>query len=211
MGVQVSPRAQDNLNYMLYTGIGDKGQTKIFHCKQSLSKSSIVAEALGSLDETNSFLGIVKAKLAERNITLYSVGPERAADIIQEMQENLFIIQAEVAGAEKTVGEEKIREMEDLIAGIEKEIPPITSFSIPGACIESAELDFARTLARKTERRVVAVAEESHAAEALRDKGFPKVSANTLAYLNRLSSLLFALARLSAHKSGIQESSPSYK
>jgi cob(I)alamin adenosyltransferase len=186
---------------MLYTKKGDDGKTSAYHCDQRFSKSSAVAEALGSLDETNSFLGIVKAKLAERNITLFSVGPERAADIIQEMQENLFIIQAEVAGAPKIVGEEKIREAEDLIAGIEKEIPPITSFSIPGACIESAELDFARTLARKTERRVVAVVEE----------GLVKVSLNTLAYLNRLSSLLFALARLSAHKSGIQENSPSYK
>jgi len=186
---------------MLYTRKGDNGQTKIFHCNQSLSKSSIVAEALGSLDETNSFLGIVKAKLAERNITLFSVGPERAADIIQEMQENLFIIQAEVAGAPKTVGEEKIKEVEDLIASIEKEIPPVTSFVIPGVSIESAEIDFARTLVRKVERRVVAVSEE----------GLAKVSANSFAYLNRLSSLLFALARLSAHKSGIQENSPSYK
>ena len=146
-------------------------------------------------------LGILKAKLAERNITLFSVGPERAADIIQEMQENLFIIQAEVAGADKTVGEEKIREVEDLIAGIEKEIPPITSFVIPGVSIESAEIDFARTLVRKAERRVVAVNLE----------GFIKVSDNTLAYLNRLSSLLFALARLSAHKSGINESAPTYE
>jgi cob(I)alamin adenosyltransferase len=186
---------------MLYTGKGDNGQTKIFHCKQSLSKSSIIAEALGSLDEANSFLGIVKAKLAEINFTLYSVGPERAADIIQEMQENLFIIQAEVAGAPKTVGEEKIREVEDLIAGIEKEIPPITSFVIPGVSIESAEIDFARTLVRKVERRVVAVNLE----------GFIKVSDNTLAYLNRLSSLLFALARLSAYKSGINESAPTYE
>ena len=132
-------------------------------------------------------------------------------DIIQEMQENLFIIQAEIAGAEKIIGEEKIREAEDLIAGIEKEIPPITSFIIPGVSIESAELDFARTLVRQAERRVVAVAEESHSAEASRDKGWPKISSNTLAYLNRLSSLLYALARLSAHKSGIIEGSPSYE
>lgn len=200
MGVQVSLRAQNKI-IMLYTRKGDNGQTKIFHCKQSLSKSSIIAEALGALDEADSFLGIVKAKLAERNITLFSVGQERAADIIQEMQENLFIIQAEVAGAEKKVGGEKIREVEDLIAGIEKEIPPITSFVIPGVSIESAEIDFARTLVRKAERRVVAVNLE----------GFIKVSDNTLAYLNRLSSLLFALARLSAHKSGINESAPTYK
>jgi len=186
---------------MLYTKKGDDGKTSAYHCDQRFSKSSLVAEALGSLDEANSFLGIVKAKLAERNITLFSVGPERAVDIIQEMQENIFIIQAEVAGAEKTVGEEKIREVEDLIASIEKEIPPITSFTISGVSIESAELDFARTLVRKTERRVVAVSEE----------GLVKVSANTFAYLNRLSSLLYALARLSAHKSGINEQSPSYK
>ena len=175
--------------------------TGTFGCDQRLSKSSAVAEALGALDEANSFLGIVKAKLAERNITLYSVGPERAADIIQEMQENLFIIQAEVAGADKALGEEKIREAEDLIAGIEKEIPPVTSFVIPGVSIESAELDFARTIVRRAERRVVAVAEE----------GLVKIGSNTLAYLNRLSSLLYALARLSAHKSGINESAPSYE
>ena len=186
---------------MLYTRKGDDGKTSAFECDQRFSKSSAIAEALGSLDETNSFLGIVKAKLAERNITLFSVGPERAADIIQEMQENLFIIQAEVAGADKTIGEEKIREVEDLLAGIEKEIPPVTSFIIPGASIESAELDFARTLVRQAERRVVAVSEE----------GLVKISANTFAYLNRLSSLLYALARLSAHKSGITEGSPSYE
>jgi cob(I)alamin adenosyltransferase len=186
---------------MTYTRTGDDGKTSLYHCDQRLSKSSVIAEALGSMDETNSFLGIVKAKLAERNITLFSVGPERAADIIQEMQENLFIIQAELAGAEKTIGEEKIKEVEDLIMAIEKEIPPITSFVIPGVSIESAELDFARTLVRKTERRVVAAAEE----------GKVKISLNVLAYLNRLSSLLFALARLSAHKSGINEQSPSYK
>ena len=195
---------------MLYTRKGDDGKTSAFACDQRFSKSSAIAEALGSLDETNSFLGVVKAKLAERNITLFSVGPERAADIIQEMQENLFIIQAEVAGADKTVGGEKIREVEDLIAGIEKEIPPITSFIIPGVSIESAELDFARTLVRQAERRAVAVSEESHSAEALRDGGFPKISANSFTYLNRLSSLLYALARLSAHKSGINESAPSY-
>ncbi len=184
----------------LYTKKGDDGKTSLYHCDQRMSKSSAVAEALGALDEANSFLGIVKAKLAERNMTLFSVGPERAADILQEMQKNLFIIQAEVAGAEKIIGEEKIKEEEDLIAIIEKEIPPITSFVISGVNIESAELDFARTLVRRAERRVVAV----------KDENLVKISTNTLAYLNRLSSLLFALARLSAHKSGIKESTPTY-
>jgi cob(I)alamin adenosyltransferase len=186
---------------MLYTRKGDNGTTKIFGCDQRLSKSSAIAEALGVLDETNSFLGIVRAKLAERNITLYVSGTEHAGDLVQDMQENLFTIQAEVAGADKMIGGEKIKEVEDLIASIEKEIPSVTTFIIPGASIESAELDFARTMVRQAERRVVAVAEES----------MVKISPNTLAYLNRLSSLLYALARLSAYKSGINESAPSYK
>jgi cob(I)alamin adenosyltransferase len=182
---------------MLYTRKGDDGKTSAYHCDQRFSKSSAIAEALGSLDELNSFLGVIKAK-----------SQPSIANSLHKMQENLFIIQAEVAcldarraGAEKTIGEEKIREAEDLIAGIEKEIPPITSFIVSGVSIESAELDFARTLVRRAERRVVGVL----------DEGLVKVSAHTLAYLNRLSSLLFALARLSAHKSGINESAPSYE
>ncbi len=177
--------------FMLYTGKGDKGKTKIFACDQRLSKSSAIAEALGTLDEINSYLGIVKVKISDQPVI----------SIIQEIQENLFIIQAGIAGADKNIGEEKIREVEDLIAGIEKEIPPINSFLISGVCIESAELDFARTLVRRAERRVVAVVEE----------GMIKISTYAIAYLNRLSSLLYALARLSAHKSGINEQSPSYK
>ncbi len=221
MEVQVLSRAQKWYTiYMLYTRKGDDGKTSAYQCDQRISKSSAIAEALGTLDEANSFLGIVKAKLAERNITLFSVGSEKAADIIQEMQENLFIIQAELAcppsegsrlvgaparpseaGGGKTIEEEKIKEVEDLIANVEKEIPPITSFIIPGVSLESAELDFARTLIRRAERRVVAVSEE----------GIIKISTYAMTYLNRLSSLLYALARHSAHKSGIKEQSPSYK
>jgi cob(I)alamin adenosyltransferase len=185
---------------MLYTKKGDDGKTSAFHCDQRISKSSAIAEALGSLDEVNSFLGIVKAKLAERNITLFSVGPG-AVDIIQEMQENLFIIQAEVGGADKEIKKTKISEIEKIIDKIEKELPPIKTFFLSGATFLSAELDFARTLARRAERRVVAVSEE----------GLIKISTYTMMYLNRLSTLLYALARLSAHKSGINEQSPSYK
>jgi cob(I)alamin adenosyltransferase len=175
---------------MLYTGKGDNGQTKIFHCNQSLSKSSVVAEALGTLDEVNSYLGVIKAKAEEQNV-----------EIVQRIQENLFIIQAEVAGADKKLNKKEILKIEKIINAIEKELPPIKSFFISGATVLSAEFDFARTLVRRAERRVVAAAEE----------GKVKVSPNTLTYLNRLSSLLYALARLSAHKSGIQENSPSYK
>jgi cob(I)alamin adenosyltransferase len=172
----------------LYTGKGDGGTTKFFGCDQKrVSKSSSVAEALGSLDELNSFLGLAKLKAGEFSKTLEGV------------QETLFIIQAHVAGAGKNLTEDKVKELEDIIAECEKELPPITKFSIAGGTELGAQLDFARTLARRAERRVVAVKDELNS-----------VSSEILKYLNRLSSILFALARLTNLRSGIKESSPSY-
>jgi ATP:cob(I)alamin adenosyltransferase len=175
---------------MLYTKKGDDGKTQIFDCDQRFSKSSAVAEALGALDEVNSFLGVVKCKVNNQD-----------KGIMHQIQENLFIIQAEVGGAEKKISKDKISEIEKIIDKIEKELPPIKTFFISGATELSAKLDFARTLARRAERRVIKVKEE----------GLVKISQNTLAYLNRLSSLLYALARQSAYKSGIKESAPTYK
>ena len=175
---------------MLYTRKGDDGKTTIFGCDQRFSKSSIIAEALGSLDELNSFLGVIKAKTGDKKIKEY----------INKIQENLFIIQAQVAGSEKKISEDKIKETEKIIDFIEKEIPPIKSFIIPGANEMSAMFDFARTLSRKTERRVVTVSEEK----------LVKINLLTLKYLNRLSSLLFAFARLSASEKGEKENYPTY-
>lgn len=174
---------------MLYTRKGDNGTTKTFGCDQRISKSSMVAEALGALDEINSFLGILRAKTA------------KYADIILEVQQNLFIIQAEVAGSTLAIDKEKINKIEKIVDEIEKILSPINSFFISGATELSATFDFARTLARRAERRVVAAREE----------GKIKVSAETLSYLNRLSSLLYALARISSHQEGAEEIKPDYK
>jgi ATP:cob(I)alamin adenosyltransferase len=84
---------------------------------------------------------------------------------------------------------------------IEKVLPPINSFFISGSTELSATFDFARTLARRAERRVVSVKEE----------GKVTVNENTMAYLNRLSSLLYALARISSHIDGAEEPKPTYK
>jgi len=181
---------------MLYTGTGDDGKTKTFGCdQQRISKSSEVPEALGALDELNAFLGVVKVRAA---------GESRIANAIREMQENLFIIQAEIGGANKKVGENTIRDIEKLISEIEKEISPVKGFSIAGGTELSALLDVARTLARRTERRIIA------AHEVMGKPGLPKFSDETLAYMNRLSSLLFALARLANHLAGVAEETPKY-
>ena len=185
---------------MLFTGKGDNGTTTTFGCNQRLSKSSVIAEALGALDEANSLMGVCKALLAKNSDT-YRLDDAPLAGLVHDAQETLFIIQAAVAGAPQTVAEEKVTKLGELIGSMEDAMPPIKVFSIPGATELSAQLDTARTVARRTERRVVAVSEE----------GTVAVAPEVLAYLNRLSSLLFAMARYVNHVQGVDETAPSYK
>jgi cob(I)alamin adenosyltransferase len=188
---------------MLYTRKGDGGTTKVLDSKERFSKDSPLAEALGSLDELNSFLGLCKFKAKQMQEGGVALGRRSflTSDIVREVQENLFIVQAQIAGAEKRVVKGKITKIERIIDTIEKEIPPLRGFSIAGGTELSALLDIARTIARRTERRVVAVQEQR----------LRKLTVHTLAYINRLSSLLFALARLSNHRSGIVEEAPTYR
>lgn len=181
---------------MLYTGKGDNGTTKTFACDQKISKSSEIAEALGTLDEINSFLGIVKVKTLDSGFKIQDL---RMTQIVENIQQNLFTIQAELAGADIKIKEEKLRECESLVNNIEKELPPIKTFFVSGGCELAALFDFARTISRRAERRVVAVSD-----------GGEKFGEWTIAYLNRLSSLLYALARVSNHYSKVEESAPTY-
>jgi len=130
----------------LFTGKGDGGTTKVFGCdQQRISKSSELPEALGALDELNAFLGFTKMRCAE----------PRIKNILHETQETLFIVQAEVAGADKKVKDGTVAQVEHIVNGIEKEIPPLKGFSIAGGTELSALLDVARTLSRRAERRLV--------------------------------------------------------
>jgi cob(I)alamin adenosyltransferase len=183
---------------MLYTRKGDKGQTGTFRCDQRISKSSAIAEALGSLDEINSFLGLIKIHPKAIEYTLHDAP---LSSLVHSIQETLFIIQAELAGADKHVSTEKVVALESLVDSIEKELPPITTFFISGGTELAVLCDISRTIARRAERRVVAVFDENS----------EMVGSQSLAYLNRLSSLLYAFARLSNHKSGIKEAAPEYR
>lgn len=184
---------------MLYTRKGDSGTTKTFGCDQRVSKSSSIAEALGTLDEINSFLGICKVEAEKENLIL----PDgvSAAKNMHKVQRNLFIVQAELAGSKMSITEDKVKDVEAIVDAIEKELPPIKSFFISGGTNLAAHFDVARTMVRRAERRVVAVAEE----------GKIPVGDFTRAYLNRLSSLLYAFARFTNHKAGIKEESPDYQ
>jgi cob(I)alamin adenosyltransferase len=184
---------------MLYTRRGDDGTTKTFGCDQRISKSSSVAEALGTLDEINSFLGICKVRAKEAGLVL--PGGVLCHEAVHGVQKNLFIVQAELAGSQMSITEDKVKEVEAMIDAIEKELPPIKSFFISGGSELGATFDFARTLSRRAERRVVGVAEEGNVA----------VGEFTRKYLNRLSSILYALARFANHSAGVVEEGPDYK
>lgn len=186
----------------LYTGRGDGGTTTLFHCDQGrISKSANIIEALGTLDELNAYLGIVKVqpeidnfnlKVNKKNI-LYS-------KIIENIQQKLFIIQAEVAGSDISIKNNDLKDIELIIKNISDIIPPIKSFTISGGSLLSAELDFSRTLARRAERHIVKVEVE----------GFKKLSPVTISYMNRLSSVLFAMSRYANHLLAISETHPKY-
>ena len=94
----------------------------------------------------------------------------------------------------------RLKKIEEAINSIEKVLPPITTFLLSGGTELSALLDFSRTLARKAERNVVLVSEQRKSS----------LDRQTLVYLNRLSSLLYAMTRLSNAKSGIKEEPPHY-
>lgn len=183
----------------LYTGKGDNGTTKTFGCDQRISKSSSIAEALGAMDEINSFLGLLKVK--SKGLDGFIILGKTYDVITHEIQKNLFIIQAELAGADKTLEEHKLRECEAYINEAEKILPPITTFFISGGTEIAALSDISRTMARRAERRVVHV----------HDDGVRVLGEWTLAYMNRLSSLLYAMARLANHYGGVSEEAPDYR
>lgn len=149
-------------------------------------------EALGTLDELNSLLGICRVYAAGM------AGEVALEDEIRKAQEALFSIQAELAGSDTHLDISRVKDIESVIDAIEVLSGNPHAFVIPGATKISAFLDFARTVARRAERMTVAADVQRSMSDASR------------AYLNRLSSLLYALARYAASKEGIKEASPSY-
>src|ERR1700733_14839180 len=103
---------------MLYTGKGDGGTTKTFGCdQQRISKSSELPEALGTLDELNSFLGLAKVRAKQVQDSGVKIGKKTltTSRILRDVQENLFTVQAEVAGAPKKIGKPKVTEIENIV------------------------------------------------------------------------------------------------
>lgn len=196
----------------LFTGKGDKGTSTLFDSGRAskdgarhdsaksgvrVTKSAPVFETLGMLDELNTITGWCKVVVPKD----FSVLGRPGVKILHEVQDHLFTIQAEAAGAPKSVPQSSVEALSACINGIEKELPEIKTFLVPGGTEFSARCDIARAVSRRAERRLVA----------LHESGDRIISESSRAYANRLSSLFYALTRLANHRSGVKESPPSYK
>lgn len=188
----------------LYTKKGDTGTTKLFDCPPGtrIKKSEKIFEVLGTVDELNSQIGYAKALCKKEDLTLPSVKAKIPyTEILEKVQEHLFIIQAMLAGAKINIKPEHINYLENIIYEVETLIPPITSFVLPGGALAGSYLDVLRTVTRRVERGLVV----------LRDSKGKEIDEHPLAYTNRLSSLFYALARMANYQSGYTEKAPNYK
>lgn len=169
----------------LYTGKGDQGTTDLLG--ERVGKDDPRIDALGSLDEATSTIGLGRALAAT----------DRTKDLLVETQHDLYKVMAEIAFTDElrpaayVLGEERVRWLEEAIEALTAEVPLAPEFILPGDSVPGAALDVARTVARRAERAVVALAPGGQFAN-------PQV----LRYLNRLSSLLFVLARFEDRAAG---------
>ncbi|MEK7613741.1 MAG: cob(I)yrinic acid a,c-diamide adenosyltransferase [Patescibacteria group bacterium] len=175
-----------------YSGKGDSGTSTLFGSKDRIPKNDVRFEALGSIDELNSLLGVCRAVVVEQKYT----APLRKT--IETIQEYLFTAQAELAGASPHLEEHHVVWLNNTIETYASAVQKPNSFIIPGATIASGMLDYARTVARRAER-AVAVCAEQHT-----------VSPHLQTFINRLSSMFFILARAAAKLASVDERAPQY-
>lgn len=189
---------------MLYTKKGDSGTTKLWDSDNGLriSKGELVFEALGTVDELNSALGYAKVLCRKNNKSILIKGEKVTYEyLIEKIQLILFSVQAELGGAQIHTKEDHVKYLEDVLFEVETILPPLHSFVVYGGGEVGAYLDLVRAIARRSERLVVAVAEE----------GNRVVSSETIKFLNRLSSALYGLARYANYEEGYVEKKPDYK
>lgn len=175
----------------IYTRRGDKGETGLLGAAR-VRKSALRVEAYGEVDEVNASLGFTCAALADREL----------AGLLADVQRDLFAVGAQLADVRKQkaratekagLSEEKVAGLERAIDRMQVQLPPLKTFILQGGCEAGARLHLARTVCRRAERRIAALAEQE------------EVSPTVLAYMNRLSDLLFVMARLVNHRAGTPE------
>lgn len=168
----------------IYTKTGDLGETSLMG-KDRHSKSQEIFEVLGTLDELNASLGMVRGV----DVSLTSV--------LNTIQQDLFLLGALLAGSKET--SKILKKLEDQVEKFEKEmdsmnseLPELTNFILPGGSYPASKLHFSRAICRRLERNLVTYTKET-------DSNHSEI---ILKYINRLSDLLFMLARYENHKKG---------
>jgi cob(I)alamin adenosyltransferase len=166
----------------IYTRTGDKGETGLVGGTR-VPKDSIRVEAYGSVDEINSALGVAQSSLYDHEIVL----------VLEDLQRDLFVAGADLACDRRVeevprITKERVLELERIIDRFESELPPLRTFILPGGGRAGASLHFVRAVARRAERRIVALSRKEN------------INAELIPYINRLSDLLFVLARVVNHR-----------
>ncbi|MER3413018.1 MAG: ATP:cob(I)alamin adenosyltransferase [Armatimonadota bacterium] len=166
----------------IYTRTGDEGDTGVVGGKR-LRKDAPLVEAMGDVDELNAVIGLARA-----------CGTDEETDAeLAVIQNELFEVGAALAGAGPPDGFLPVGRLEQVIDRLQERLPPLREFILPGGSLAAAHLHHARAVCRRAERSVVAV---------LADRG---EVGTILVYLNRLSDLLFVLARTANARSAVQE------
>lgn len=178
-----------NTAMRIYTRTGDTGETGLYG-NTRLDKDSQRIRAIGDIDELNAFLGYAHSLISDTDI----------ADQLNRMQSELFDLGADLAVLDAHCQSDSLRiskdlvlEQERMIDCLQQELPPITYFILPGGLTSASVLHLARTVCRRAERRVVSL------------KKSDAINPEILQYLNRMSDLLFVLARVVNHRAGAPE------
>ena len=162
----------------IYTKTGDQGETGLFGGPR-VRKDHLRIEAYGAVDELNAVLGVVRSESP----------PAEIDELLAKIQNTLFDLGAELASPDPAkmgvamIGPARAEALERAIDRYEANLPPLKTFILPGGCRAAAGMHLARTVCRRAERRLISLA----AAET--------ISGEVVVYLNRLSDLLFVLAR----------------
>ncbi len=171
----------------LYTGTGDSGQTDLLGDR--VAKDDPRIETLGDIDEATSAIGIVRSL----------IGDDLLQAVLIDVQRDLYRIMAELAftdelrPAQYSFGADRLLWLEEQIARIGKRVELAPAFVLPGETVAGSAADLARAVCRRAERRAVSLSEAGHLA-----------NLEILRYLNRLSSLMFIVARAVEASSGAE-------
>ena len=181
----------------VYTGAGDRGKTKLVG-GQKVEKSHLRISTYGTVDELNVLVGAARQTIADQYPAHRAF--QKLSTHLLKVQHQLFNLGSILATLPQDVGDQMprvtdddIERLEDLIDEYNEHCPPLRSFVLPGGTRLNVELHQARTVCRRAERRVVALAQEE------------KVDLATIAYLNRLSDAFFVWSRWAVIEAEVPE------